>query len=185
GNGRIRDAEAATKKALMLSRDCGPKQVLVKENLEKNVVVKIEEVDTDGDGILDKDDKCPNEPEDKDGFQDEDGCPDPDNDGDGIPDALDKCPNEPETFNGVDDDDGCPDVATGGKGQFAIPEKLLFGSQSARIDNATSRLLDEVAARLKRNPQVKVVRIEGHTDTGGSAASQQAISQQRAEAVRD
>ena len=52
--------------------------------------------DSDGDGIPDDVDKCPNEPEDKDGFQDEDGCPDPDNDGDGIPDALDQCPNEPE-----------------------------------------------------------------------------------------
>ena len=40
--------------------------------------------DRDGDGILDNVDKCPDEPEDKDGFQDEDGCPDPDNDKDGI-----------------------------------------------------------------------------------------------------
>ena len=47
--------------------------------------------------------------EDKDGFQDGDGCPDPDNDGDGIPDVRDKCPNEPETKNGYKDDDGCPD----------------------------------------------------------------------------
>jgi hypothetical protein len=67
-------------------------------------------LDSDRDGIPDARDQCPNEPEDKDGFQDEDGCPDPDNDGDGIPDAQDKCPNEPETFNGIDDDDGCPDV---------------------------------------------------------------------------
>src|SRR5581483_3594360 len=51
-------------------------------------------LDTDGDGIPDAVDACPNEPEDKDGFEDEDGCPDPDNDGDGIPDKLDKCPNE-------------------------------------------------------------------------------------------
>src|SRR5262249_43949814 len=42
--------------------------------------------DTDGDGIPDDEDACPTEPEDKDGFQDADGCPDPDNDGDGIPD---------------------------------------------------------------------------------------------------
>jgi len=55
-------------------------------------------------------DKCPNEPEDFDGFEDEDGCPDPDNDKDGIPDVVDKS-NEPETVNGVDDEDGCPDEA--------------------------------------------------------------------------
>jgi outer membrane protein OmpA-like peptidoglycan-associated protein len=65
--------------------------------------------DRDGDGIPDAIDQCPDEPEDKDGFQDEDGCPDPDNDGDGIPDALDKCPNEPEDKDGFEDADGCPD----------------------------------------------------------------------------
>jgi outer membrane protein OmpA-like peptidoglycan-associated protein len=65
--------------------------------------------DRDGDGILDDVDKCPNEPEDFDGYQDADGCPDPDNDGDGIPDKLDKCPNEAEDFDGFQDADGCPD----------------------------------------------------------------------------
>jgi len=65
--------------------------------------------DSDGDGIPDNVDLCPNEPEDKDGFQDEDGCPDVDNDQDGIPDAKDKCPNEPEDRDGFQDDDGCPE----------------------------------------------------------------------------
>jgi OmpA-OmpF porin, OOP family len=66
--------------------------------------------DKDGDGITDDIDKCPNEPEDKDGFQDEDGCPDLDNDGDGIPDKTDKCPNDPEDKDGFEDEDGCPDL---------------------------------------------------------------------------
>ena len=66
-------------------------------------------VDTDGDGIPDKSDKCPTEPEDKDGFQDADGCPDLDNDNDGIPDKTDKCPNEAEDKDGFEDEDGCPD----------------------------------------------------------------------------
>jgi OmpA-OmpF porin, OOP family len=66
--------------------------------------------DPDKDGIVGAADQCPDEPEDKDGFQDEDGCPDPDNDGDGIPDADDKCPNEPEDKDGFQDDDGCPDL---------------------------------------------------------------------------
>ncbi len=48
--------------------------------------------DSDGDGILDDVDKCPDQPEDFDGFQDDDGCPDLDNDGDGIPDIMDRCP---------------------------------------------------------------------------------------------
>ena len=72
--------------------------------------------DTDGDGIPDDQDKCPNEPEDKDGFQDADGCPDLDNDGDGIPDAQDKCPNEPEDKDGFQDADGCPDPDNDGDG---------------------------------------------------------------------
>ena len=64
--------------------------------------------DRDGDGIKDSMDKCPDDPEDRDGFEDEDGCPDPDNGRDGILDRDDKCPNQPEVFNGVTDDDGCP-----------------------------------------------------------------------------
>jgi outer membrane protein OmpA-like peptidoglycan-associated protein len=72
--------------------------------------------DPDGDGIIGAADKCPNEPEDKDGFQDDDGCPDPDNDGDGIPDAKDQCPNEPEDKDGFKDDDGCPDTDNDGDG---------------------------------------------------------------------
>ncbi len=72
--------------------------------------------DRDGDGILDDVDKCPNEPEDKDGFQDDDGCPDPDNDADGIPDTKDKCPNEPEDLDGYQDEDGCPDPDNDGDG---------------------------------------------------------------------
>jgi outer membrane protein OmpA-like peptidoglycan-associated protein len=66
-------------------------------------------VDTDGDGIPDSQDLCPNDPEDKDGFEDDDGCPDIDNDQDGIPDRDDKCPNEPEDRDGFQDDDGCPE----------------------------------------------------------------------------
>jgi hypothetical protein len=67
------------------------------------------DVDTDGDGIPDSVDKCPNDPEDKDMFEDQDGCPDPDNDHDGIPDEKDKCPLEPEDKDLFEDLDGCPD----------------------------------------------------------------------------
>ncbi|HTR51869.1 MAG TPA: OmpA family protein, partial [Kofleriaceae bacterium] len=72
-------------------------------------IVVEQPLDTDGDGIPDTTDACPREPEDKDGFQDADGCPDPDNDLDGIPDAKDKCPNEAEDHDGFQDADGCPD----------------------------------------------------------------------------
>jgi outer membrane protein OmpA-like peptidoglycan-associated protein len=67
-------------------------------------------VDHDGDGIPDDKDKCPDKPEDIDGFHDHDGCPDPDNDKDGIPDEKDKCPNQAEDKDGFEDADGCPDL---------------------------------------------------------------------------
>ena len=65
--------------------------------------------DRDDDGILDDVDKCPDDPEDKDGFEDTDGCPDPDNDGDGVLDVDDRCPNIP----GVAEQQGCPPDADG------------------------------------------------------------------------
>jgi outer membrane protein OmpA-like peptidoglycan-associated protein len=78
--------------------------------------------DRDGDGILDEDDQCPDQPEDKDGFEDSDGCPDPDNDKDGIPDVNDECPNEPEIKNGYKDEDGCPDVDDRDRDKDGIPD---------------------------------------------------------------
>lgn len=65
--------------------------------------------DSDKDRIPNKDDQCPDQAEDEDGFEDEDGCPDPDNDQDGVPDALDGCDDEPEDMDGVEDYDGCPE----------------------------------------------------------------------------
>ncbi len=68
--------------------------------------------DRDGDGILDDVDLCPDAPEDKDNYEDEDGCPeDQDSDGDGLPDSKDRCPHDPEDFDGDQDEDGCPDLA--------------------------------------------------------------------------
>ena len=77
--------------------------------------------DRDGDGIPDSADSCPDEAEDRDGYQDEDGCPDLDNDGDGIPDIADRCPNEPEDKDGYQDEDGCPEPDNDGDG---IPDTL-------------------------------------------------------------
>ncbi len=65
--------------------------------------------DTDKDGLIDELDKCPKDPEDFDGFEDSDGCPEPDNDNDGIDDNSDKCPLVAEDRDGYEDDDGCPD----------------------------------------------------------------------------
>ncbi len=66
--------------------------------------------DADHDGVYDSEDRCPDQPEDRDGFKDQDGCPDPDNDDDGIPDVSDRCPNDPEDFDQFEDADGCPEL---------------------------------------------------------------------------
>lgn len=65
--------------------------------------------DRDGDGILDSVDRCPDDPEDKDGFEDADGCPERDNDRDGVLDPDDGCPMVPEDKDGFEDADGCPE----------------------------------------------------------------------------
>lgn len=150
-------AEDNVKKALVLSKDCGPKQVVIKQVVSDrdgdgvpdtedrcpdtpgpkelqgcpdrdgdgvpDIDDKCPDVpgpkenagcpstkDTDGDGIPDDIDRCPTQPEDKDGFQDEDGCPEPDNDGDGIVDTRDRCPNNA----GPLETSGCPDKDSDG-----------------------------------------------------------------------
>ncbi len=65
--------------------------------------------DRDGDGITDDHDACATLPEDFDGHEDEDGCPEPDNDGDLVPDLDDHCPNEASDFDHDADEDGCND----------------------------------------------------------------------------
>jgi outer membrane protein OmpA-like peptidoglycan-associated protein len=66
--------------------------------------------DSDKDGVADKEDGCPDQPEDVDGKDDKDGCPDLDNDGDGLPDKDDTCPDLAEDVDGFEDSDGCPDL---------------------------------------------------------------------------
>ena len=108
--------------------------------------------DSDGDGVTDDKDGCPDQAEDADGFQDDDGCPDPDNDGDGvldaadkcpteagpgtadgcpskdqdgdgIPDTGDKCPDKAEDKDGFEDEDGCPDPDNDGDGVLDANDK--------------------------------------------------------------
>lgn len=66
-------------------------------------------LDSDGDGIPDDKDACPAEAEDKDGFEDSDGCPDLDNDQDQILDVDDACRDAAEDRDNFEDEDGCPD----------------------------------------------------------------------------
>jgi outer membrane protein OmpA-like peptidoglycan-associated protein len=72
--------------------------------------------DADRDAVPDEHDRCPDDPEDRDGFEDGDGCPDPDDDADGIPDGDDRCPRDAEDLDGFEDLDGCPDPDNDGDG---------------------------------------------------------------------
>ena len=143
--------------------------------------------DADGDGIQDADDQCPNAPEDVDGWLDEDGCPDQDNDLDGIYDVEDQCPFEVETKNGYLDEDGCPDEAPTRviiqKQKIEITEKIYFEYGRALIQPTSFGLLEEVAQVLRDNPRLRVVRVEGHTDSDGSEGFNLRLSQARADSV--
>ena len=145
------------------------------------------ERDNDRDGLPDPTDNCPTDPEDIDGFEDEDGCPDVDNDSDGIVDVDDACPIDPEDFDGDRDDDGCPDesslvIVT--DTQIEITQQINFETGSATITGAISfEILDEVSTILIRNPDM-ALRIEGHTDSQGSASYNLRLSQDRADSVR-
>jgi len=131
--------------------------------------------DRDGDGIMDDRDKCPDDPEDRDGFQDSDGCPDPDNDRDGIPDYRDRCPNEPESFNRFLDEDGCPDDAL---------LSVYFDSNSSSLDADARAVLAANARVLEANSDVQV-RIDGHCDSQNSDAYNERLGRRRAVAIRD
>jgi outer membrane protein OmpA-like peptidoglycan-associated protein len=79
--------------------------------------------DSDGDGLVDDVDACPTDPEDPDGFEDEDGCPDADNDGDGLLDADDQCPMDAEDADGFEDENGCPDPDNDGDGVLDVDDR--------------------------------------------------------------
>ena len=140
--------------------------------------------DDDRDGLLRADDVCPDRPEDFDGFEDGDGCPDADDDGDGVLDAADKCPREGETANGYDDEDGCPDgVPPPLVERIGVLQGLEFAKNSATVLPKSLPVLQAVADVLVKFPQARV-EIAGHTDDAGKRDKNLALSQARAEAVR-
>jgi hypothetical protein len=79
-------------------------------------------VDRDGDGVPDERDRCPRDAEDRDGWDDDDGCPDLDNDGDGVPDQFDGAPNSAEDVDGFQDSDGIPDPDNDGDGLLDLDD---------------------------------------------------------------
>jgi outer membrane protein OmpA-like peptidoglycan-associated protein len=142
-------------------------------------------LDRDGDGILDDVDECPDEPEDKDDFEDDDGAPERDNDGDGINDDEDECPDAPED-PGSTDRDGCPETghAEYREGKIRLLGKIRFKTDSAEIEPASDTILDDVADEMKRHPEIRRVRVEGHSDNVGNRDYNRKLSRERAQSVR-
>ena len=159
--------------------------------------------DSDGDGVADGSDKCPNTPT---GAKvDARGCQF-DSDHDGVVDSNDKCPGTPPTVavdaqgceldsdgdGVVDSKDRCLDTpagtavdARGCKLQETIVLKgVTFATASAELTGDSHRVLDEVVATLRRNPDLKL-EVAGYTDSRGSHSFNVRLSQKRAEAVRD
>ncbi|MCG8423895.1 MAG: OmpA family protein, partial [Proteobacteria bacterium] len=84
---------------------------------------------------VDAEDKCPDQAEDNDGFEDEDGCPEADNDGDGIVDAEDKCPDQAEDKDNFEDLDGCADVDNDGDGIADSDDKCIGEAETINGNN--------------------------------------------------
>ena len=141
-------------------------------------------LDEDHDGVADQHDQCPSVGEDRDGFEDDDGCPDADNDRDRVADVEDRCPNDPEMMNGFEDDDGCPDrgrvILTAAR--IEIIDRVFFGAGGATISAAATPMLDAIAATLREHPDIRAVEIAGHAATGEDDAW--GLSARRATAVR-
>ena len=96
---------------------------------------------------------------------------DGDDDGDGVPNSRDKCPNTPKLVKV--DERGC-----------WVAQDLHFDTNSSEIAKDSQELLKERALPVfKANPDLRV-RIDGHTDSRGSDAYNQALSERRADAVR-
>lgn len=130
------------------------------------------EADSDGDGVVDSADKCPGTPA---GVKvDAKGCA-LDSDGDGVADHKDRCPG---TKAGARVDIyGCElKSVTALKG-------VNFENNSAKLTAASTSVLDDVVATLKKNPDVKA-EVAGHTDGSGTHSYNVSLSNRRAQAVR-
>ncbi|MBY8963834.1 OmpA family protein [Flavobacterium sp. D11R37] len=131
--------------------------------------------DTDGDGIADNSDQCPNEA----GPKANNGCPWPDTDGDGVLDKDDLCPE----VKGTAANRGCPEVTEEVMKQLnEYARTILFNSGKASFKDETLPVLENMKDILKEYPQARF-SIEGHTDSDGSNALNQTLSENRAAAV--
>ncbi len=131
--------------------------------------------DSDGDGIADKDDACPNEA----GPRENNGCPWPDRDGDGVVDKDDQCPDVAGTVA----NNGCPELTVEViKALNDYAKTILFDTGKTTLKPASLKVLDNVVDILKEYSNARF-HIDGHTDSVGSEANNQTLSEGRAASV--
>ncbi len=138
--------------------------------------------DRDGDGVLDKDDACPDVAGIKTNDPKTNGCPDTDRDKDGILNDDDACPDQAGPKSADPKTNGCPRVFIK-NAQIQILEQPKFDFNKSVIKPDSDSLLTEVAKVMTDHPEIKRVRVEGHTDNVGSADYNKKLSQERAAAV--
>ena len=134
--------------------------------------------DYDHDGIPNSKDACPTVP----GLAAFDGCPD--TDGDGIPDAEDRCPKVP----GPAENEGCPlqegePLVEVEASRLSLKDSIHFETDRDTIQAGSFPVLDQVARVLGDHPELRHLRIEGHTDNVGGAVYNKELSARRAAAV--
>ncbi len=135
--------------------------------------------DTDGDGITDAKDNCPTEA----GPSANKGCPWTDKDGDGVLDKDDRCPE----VAGVAENNGCPPIPRMTEVEISVLDNLArtvyFNSGKDSFKPETYAILDKIAELIKGFPSESFT-IGGHTDSVGSDALNQKLSDERAAAVK-
>ena len=141
-------------------------------------------IDSDGDGVFDGLDQCPDTP--KGAVVDANGCP-KDSDGDGVADGLDKCPDTPPGVRV--DKDGCPIEVTEKETELLDTgmirlENINFETGKSNILPESFAALDVVGQVLTKWPELRI-EVGGHTDSRGSAAYNQKLSEARANAVKN
>ena len=134
--------------------------------------------DTDNDGVPDTEDGCITEA----GPKDRNGCPLRDTDQDGVTDDVDNCPKE----KGTKENQGClaKQLVVITKDKLIIKEQVFFETAKAKILPKSFPMLNQIAQILKDHPEVRGVRIEGHTDSRGKHDYNVKLSQDRADSVK-
>jgi outer membrane protein OmpA-like peptidoglycan-associated protein len=134
--------------------------------------------DWDKDGVPNGKDLCPRDA----GPAELDGCPDVD--GDLIPDREDRCPHDP----GPAENDGCPisvdePVVEIESERLTLKDSIQFDTAKDSIKRPSFAILDQIAKLVNEHPELKRIRIEGHTDNVGNATYNKDLSERRARSV--